>query len=641
MNEQGQTAKQKDDDPDNRGRRLALAVVVGAAAWWLVPLFLPVLNLDAAVQGVLDNVLPADSPLAGVAATCGLMLPYALLATLVYFHPQLERLAAPASGRAERAWRLVAAVLVLALLGLAWANRFLDDDAFISFRYARNLVEGQGLVYNPGERVEGYTNFLWVMLLAGGAELGLWPEVAAQAFGLALHAGTLGLTYRTGRRLLPAPIYALVGVVLLGTHYSVLSFATGGLETALQTFLLSAGFHTLVARHLDGRWRLRDCAAVSLIVGAGLLTRMDFAIFAAVLGLAAVTSMATRGEPGKQRGRASLAGHVAMLVVPAAVILIAWLAWKQHYYGALLPNTYFAKRPGPGAARIGLEYFAEFCRSYRYWPVLIVVLAGTVQLVRQRHILAAGIALIVAWVGYIVRMGGGFIEFRFLVPLMPVFLLGVVWTMTRFAPLRRTWLHILVFVWVAYGSLHHARTYGWAADRPEPVAHLRWQTRDALWAESGLRLNALFAGHDVVIATTVAGILPYYAGLTTIDMHGLTDAHIARHAPVVSNRPGHKRLADVEYLRRRRVNLVVGHPKIRSSALLDPLPPALLPSCLQAADPPATGVVVAMPITPGRVLLAWYLTPHPAIDRAIEERGWRVWMLPQPERPKQGSLQAP
>ena len=54
-------------------------------------------------------------------------------------------------------------------LALAWQHRFLQDDAFISFRYARNLATGHGLVWNPGERVEGYTNFLWTLLMAAPA----------------------------------------------------------------------------------------------------------------------------------------------------------------------------------------------------------------------------------------------------------------------------------------------------------------------------------------------------------------------------------------------------------------------------------------------------------------------------------------
>jgi len=60
-------------------------------------------------------------------------------------------------------------ILLLLLLGLAfmaWSNRFIQDDAFISFRYADNFVQGNGLVWNPGEKVEGYTNFLWTILIS-------------------------------------------------------------------------------------------------------------------------------------------------------------------------------------------------------------------------------------------------------------------------------------------------------------------------------------------------------------------------------------------------------------------------------------------------------------------------------------------
>ncbi len=67
----------------------------------------------------------------------------------------------PLSGREvdARGRRVALGAAIAALTALAWRNRFVQDDAFISFRYARHLVEGHGLVWNPGERVEGYTNF--------------------------------------------------------------------------------------------------------------------------------------------------------------------------------------------------------------------------------------------------------------------------------------------------------------------------------------------------------------------------------------------------------------------------------------------------------------------------------------------------
>ena len=96
-----------------------------------------------------------------------------------------------------------AGLLVLLSLTFLWAlhNRFIQDDAFISFRYARNLVDGHGLVFNPGERVEGYTNFLWTVLMAVSLALDADPVRFSWVVGLLLFPGSIYLTYRIGRSL--------------------------------------------------------------------------------------------------------------------------------------------------------------------------------------------------------------------------------------------------------------------------------------------------------------------------------------------------------------------------------------------------------------------------------------------------------
>ena len=71
--------------------------------------------------------------------------------------------------------------------------RFVIDDAFISFRYAQNLNDGHGLVFNPGERVEGYSNLLWVLLTAFGMKLGLTRLLWARILGTGAMAGVLAL----------------------------------------------------------------------------------------------------------------------------------------------------------------------------------------------------------------------------------------------------------------------------------------------------------------------------------------------------------------------------------------------------------------------------------------------------------------
>ena len=71
-----------------------------------------------------------------------------------------------------------------------WGYRWVCDDAFVSFRYAKNLVNGYGLVYNVGEYVEGYTNFLWTLLIAAGLKLNLEPILFSEVMSLLFFTGT-------------------------------------------------------------------------------------------------------------------------------------------------------------------------------------------------------------------------------------------------------------------------------------------------------------------------------------------------------------------------------------------------------------------------------------------------------------------
>ena len=115
----------------------------------------------------------------------------------------------------------------LALLGwlssVAW---FLTDDAFISFRYTRNLLEGHGLVFNPGEYVEGYTNFLWILELAAiWGVFGLRPEHAAPWLSVAYTIATIAAILWWVARLPSLRNRGLVGWMALGLLCSSATFA--------------------------------------------------------------------------------------------------------------------------------------------------------------------------------------------------------------------------------------------------------------------------------------------------------------------------------------------------------------------------------------------------------------------------------
>ncbi len=145
-------------------------------------------------------------------------------------------------------------VLLAWLSSVAW---FLCDDAFISFRYVRNLVEGHGLVFNPGERVEGYSNFLWVLELAGlWRVFGLRPENAAPWLSVACTVGTLAATVWWAMRLPGLRRRALATWMALGLVCSSATFAvTGGgaLPVPLRLLRRVAAEHLLRQARLCGR----------------------------------------------------------------------------------------------------------------------------------------------------------------------------------------------------------------------------------------------------------------------------------------------------------------------------------------------------------------------------------------------------
>lgn len=157
------------------------------------------------------------------------------------------------------------------------------DDAYITFSYARNWVEGHGIVFNVGERVEGYTCFLWVALSALGLLLGASIEAWSTVLGVAFALGTLAATAGLARELLP-PQYRLasVGAALLLALWPPLAWwAASGMETTLFTFLVTAAFWAHVRTEGRSPW-------VGVIAALAALTRPEGWLLGGLLAADAV-----------------------------------------------------------------------------------------------------------------------------------------------------------------------------------------------------------------------------------------------------------------------------------------------------------------------------------------------------------------
>ena len=516
------------------------------------------------------------------------------------------------------------------LLG-AWHNRFVQDDAFISFRYARHLVDGHGLVFNVGERVEGYTNFLWTLLVAGGLRLGIDPVPFTIGAGLIACAATLALTAVAAGNLCgrgsPVPLAA---VLLLGANYSFSAYATGGLETQLQTALF-AGAAALLFRFLDDP-RAGPAAGLSIVLAMALLTRPDSALVAAVFGITALITVARRPT-----GRGAV---LAALVVPGALIVGPWLLFKLSYYGSVLPNTFRAKVSSATSLTWGLSYVGAF--AVRYWlpPALLAAALALPRLLRIAPLKAAAlVATLALWLLYVVRVGGDFMEFRMLVPVLPFLFVLLPWSCTVFARGRAA-AAALVLLTVAGSAAHawrggtHVDVFGrqqFIESVPALAAHLVQPGEN--WSGVGRALGRRFpATTGVTLSATACGAIPFYSDLPTIDMFGLNDAWVAREGVAIGFRPGHQRYAPVEYLLRRRVNLLIGHPTVRPAAapIVNPARDVdwnrfLLVDRIDALPPGAS--LVEIPVDERSTLVALYLVRHAAVDAAIAAEGWRVHSL--------------
>lgn len=443
-------------------------------------------------------------------------------------------------------WVAVAYAVVFAAL-TAYRNRaFYHDDAYITLRYVRNLLEGAGPVWNAGEYVQGYTNFLHLVLTAGLGVLGVDLVVASQVIGALSFVGmaaVLGwLVSNVGvpglRSWWHVPVLLTVGSAPL------VVWSLGGLEGPLFSLLAASGAGCAVLylhRPDDGGGVL---AASGALLGLAYLARPDGVVLAAVtFAFLAVRSRAVRPP--------------ALFSAGALAVVVPYTAWQVATYGSLVPNTFHAKAGAPLGLKLtnGLAYGLEFALALPHVALLPV---ATVAWVAWRRRASASIVyvsvLTAAYAAYVVVVGGDHMPaFRLFLPIVPL-----------------TALIVGLCLPALFGSRHVAPVtaalavaVGVQAFQPQlnpihedPAAYrgtIVGRYIDAQWSEGSL------------VALSTAGSTPYYAvGFRFIDMLGLNDPVIGKRDvgdPVLKWQrvPGHLK-GDGAYVLSRRPDYVILGP---------------------------------------------------------------------------------
>lgn len=397
---------------------------------------------------------------------------------------------------------------------------FSIDDAFITFRYVRQLVAGNGLVFNIGERVEGYSNFLWVMMLAPLHALGGDMWLAARVLGVSAGAATLILTYHLARA---APQPALAPL-LLSACAPFVAWTMGGLETALFCLLLTAGTLAFVREEeREMGW------ASGWLFGLLALTRPEGVIFfvlAAGFRAWQIRRDAQSGTPV----RLAVKHRDRQRLIAFGAVFLPYFVWRLVYYGQLLPNTVYAKSMGlhPRALVEGAYYLFDSVNALGgiwFLVVPLTLLALNRPSLRHRFLFAC----VFAYAGFVLVGGGDWMPLhRFLVHVLPLLIVLVHAGVMQFDRLLgRTRPHLVglglvlaqtAFLYMGALDARFVRGIG------QPVTPQGQTMADYL--------RERWRPGDVVALTDAGGLayaLPLEARV--VDMFGLTDAHIAHRRP--------------------------------------------------------------------------------------------------------------
>lgn len=412
------------------------------------------------------------------------------------------------------------------------------DDAYISYRYAENLARGEGLVFNHGERVEGYSNLLYVLAVAPA--FWLTDRDGVYFFSVLLNivcaVVALGLFSDYLRRRL-GERSAVAGGLLFALCLPLWAAVAGGLETSLQ-LLITAAIWVWVER-VAAEPTHQDTAVLTVLLMLSLLVRVDGFL---IPGIAVLYLLL------KRRVRPAMVCALALVAGQGLYEL-----WRWEYYRALLPTTYYVKVAGSLPARLS-HAGSEFTRIAIFeglWLYVVALFAVAVKWgydLYRRHSeslaqLRFEILFAPLWIAYWFYIGGDHFWDRFLVVLYPMGIFALLSAWAKFVQRRSAVYALVLLAAVQAGT-------PWLVD-----SRFRYDfNKYDCWIGTGKFLGQQYPGKTVAVGAL--GKMPFFSDLYAIDMLGLADPVIA-HMPAQSGwfEPGHVKF-DPDYTLSRKPDLI-------------------------------------------------------------------------------------
>ena len=466
--------------------------------------------------------------------------------------------------KTDRLWVIVLFIILIAVTSLYFLNASrlnptgnfstYADDTYIHLRFAHNLANGWGIVWNQGEQpVEGSTSFFYLLMITMIEKLGVQP-IWTLAYICAIFAALAFLvTLIILQKINSEHLFEnLAAVIMLGLSSRIMVWANTGLEVTLYAFALAL------------------CTLLYIMYRAGSISPyivgLAFAVTSfirpeclAIFGVTVAFELCTIYLSGTKKYQPILALVGSFLIIYLPVFL-----WKWSYFGYPFPNTYYAKTGG-GLIQItaGLSYLwtnltETFIPSGLLMAVFLITIKKDSYFLEKLYLL---IVLLSSWL--IVAMNGGdyMLKGRFLTPMFPILYILVGLGISQLTDrISRSYRPILIFgllllsfsLW--YIEKPIVKNY---ADKPFPSAKAN-KPREIVSTPEFVAIGR--ALHEIAqpgdsIALVPIGAIGYYSGMDVYDMVGLVDETIA-HEPFAQEfikeswRPGHDK-GDGSYILQR------------------------------------------------------------------------------------------
>lgn len=459
--------------------------------------------------------------------------------------------------------------------------RWLGDDIFIALRYVQNFVNGDGLVYNIGERVEGYTDFLWIMLISVFARLNLDLPPVTQALGILAATGTLIICSLIGYKLMRKQQAFVIPflTLALALNYDFAVWATSGLETSFYGFLLCMSFYFFF---FSGYTNYLKWLLSGFFLTLALLTRPDALLFVAVSNAVILFYHLFQKVQLRQVIRVLLLFNLTFVL-----IYIPYFIWRYNYYGFLFPNTYYVKLGYESCFGKGIHYLWLYFKPH-FTSFLIVLLPPLVlwPIIKKKSLQQFRVYLSDTWnaafmfcllvvytymILYIAKVGGDFMHARFVIPMIPFIAFIILHSLVQLIPTPKILNRVLSFLLLCSfaETLIRIQLFKIKDDKGNTITILLDDVADERWyytalrpieaeIEGGQALHDAFEGVNArLLIRGAQACLGYYANFNYIqEYHGLTDTAIA-HSPITSRgRIGHEKKASYEYLQNKGIHFI-------------------------------------------------------------------------------------